>query len=150
MQREQFAVPREIHVVHPVDAEAREELAAVKFRARRQVRIVRVADQQFATALAPQHARAQFPPAAELPPEIEPDFLVADAVGREALVFIDEVEVAPLDLVTFLSIPVALTAIVLLACLIPARKAARSFSLSPPIAKTRPRKEISPVMAISL
>lgn len=34
-------------------------------------------------------------------------------------------EVAPLDLVTFLSIPVALTAIVLLACLIPARKAAR-------------------------
>ena len=34
--------------------------------------------------------------------------------------------------------------------LIPPRLAARSFSLSPPIGKTRPRRVISPVMATSL
>ena len=32
---------------------------------------------------------------------------------------------------------------------IPARRAARSFSFSPPIGNTRPRRVISPVMAIS-
>ena len=34
-------------------------------------------------------------------------------------------EVTPLDLVTFVSIPVMLSAIVLAACLVPARRAAR-------------------------
>ncbi len=33
---------------------------------------------------------------------------------------------------------------------IPPRRAARSFSFNPPIGKTRPRKVISPVIAISL
>ena len=51
LQREELAIARKIGVVEQVDAEARQELATVEVRARRQVRVIRVADQQVPAAV---------------------------------------------------------------------------------------------------
>ena len=74
-----------VRVVEQVHAEAREQLAPVETRPRRQVRVVRITDQEVAITLPDDDAPAQLAPAAEFPADVELDLAVADAIGREAM-----------------------------------------------------------------